>query len=450
MIRSYAHLLVLLFPLFLTACGDDDNGNANTSDNAYLRVMHASPDAPNVDVLVDGFAVLTDVPFQAGSGYLAVSPGSREVAIRVTGTTTIALQQSLDLLKDGYYSVIAQNNVANIGLKVIDDTERFNNATIDVSVAHASPGAGNVDIYVSQNEVALPAAATLPDVPFDAFASLLDVANGNYQVRLTANTSTDVVYDSGELPVAADVTIVAVDSTQGASPATLLIWSSVVTSVLDNTAEVRIVHAVDAVDVDVFVDGAELLGDFSFKATTVGVNGASAMGYLKVAAGDLPVAIAPANAGVGSAISTLSGTLSLARGMSYTVIAVGDFDDLVNTQLVVLTDMRTNSDTGVADVRLVHAAAAPAADPVDIYVTAAGGDISGVEPNFDNVVISQNTGYVALAPATYDIIIAADNTKAPAVPNTSGVSVSAGDIITAIAIGNTVANLDVIVLDDGR
>jgi hypothetical protein len=450
MIRSYAHLSVLLFSIFLTACGDDDNGHVTANPNAYLRVLHASPDAPNVDILVDGNAVLTDVPFQAGSGYLAVTPGAREVTLRVSGTTTIALKQSVDLLEDGYYSVIAQNDVANIGLKLIDDTERFNNGTVDVSVAHASPGSGNVDIYVNQDEIVLPAAPTLANVPFDAFASLLDVANATYQIRLTANASTDVVYDSGALPVSSDITAVAVDSTQGASPATLLIWSSVVTPVLDNSSEVRIVHAVDAVDVDVFVGNSELLGDFSFKDTTVGVTGASAMGYLKVAAGSLSVAISAADQGIGSAIPTLSNTLNLERGRSYTVIAAGDVNDLVNTQLIVLEDMRTNSEAGIADVRLVHAAAAAAADPVDIYITGVGNDISGVEPNFDDVVIGQDTGYVALAPAVYDIIIAADNTKTAAVPGTSGVSFSQADIVTAIAVGNSVPNLAVIILNDAR
>ena len=32
-------------------------------DEAFVRVVHASPDAPNVDVWVDGAAALTEVPF---------------------------------------------------------------------------------------------------------------------------------------------------------------------------------------------------------------------------------------------------------------------------------------------------------------------------------------------------------------------------------------------------
>lgn len=444
--KFYSYLSVLLLSVLVTACG-----SSNNDDNAYLRVLHASPDAPNVDVLLDGSAVLTNVPFQAGTGYLMVDAGTRQLSLRVTGTSTIALTQSLDLSEDGYYSVIAQNEVANLGVKFIDDTGKMKNGTIDVSVAHASPGAGNVDIYVSENGVALPPAATLENVPFDALATLENQAAGSYQVRLTANASTDVAYDSGELPITADVTAVAVDSTQGTSPATLLIWSSsAVTAVLDNTSEVRIVHAVDAVDVDVFVGGNELLGDFSFKDSTVGAAGASAQGYLKVVAGSLDVAIAAADLGIGSAIPTLSGTLDLERGRSYTVIAAGDVNDLANTQLIILQDMRANSAAGVADVRLVHAASAVEADPVDIYVSAAGSDISGVEPNFNDVVIGQDTGYVPLAPAVYDVTIAADGTKTPAVPGTSGLTFADGDIVTAIAVGNSVPNLAPIVLNDAR
>jgi hypothetical protein len=160
------------------------------------------------------------------------------------------------------------------------------------------------------------------------------------------------------------------------------------------------------------------------------------------------VAIAPAGAGIGSALDSLSGTLTLQRGESYTVIAAGDVNDLPATQLIVLTDERTAD--AAAQVRLVHAAAAPEADPVDIYVTAAGGDISGSEPNFADVSVGQDTGYVSLGAGTYDVIIAADGTQTAAIPNTDGLVLGAGSVTTAIAVGNSVANLDRLLLDDAR
>ena len=58
--------------IFTSGCGD--------SGHAQLRVVHASPDAPNVDVLVDGKIVLTNVAYEAASNYLTVSAGSRMFA----------------------------------------------------------------------------------------------------------------------------------------------------------------------------------------------------------------------------------------------------------------------------------------------------------------------------------------------------------------------------------
>jgi len=429
--------LAVLLSALLVACGGSDNDD---KDIAYLRVLHASPDAPNVDVLVDGSEVLKDVAYQQGSGYLTVYAGSREVSLRINGTETIALEQDFNLAADGYYSVIAQNDVASLEFEVLDDTTKKNNGSTDLTVVHASPTAGNVDIYVTADGADLPDMATLSDVSFDVNAALENVATADYQVRITGAGSDTVVFNSATLPVSADVTAVAVNSAKGASPVSLLIWTDSVTPVLDATSEVRIVHAVDAVSVDVFAGGAELLGDFDYKDTTA---------YVTVAAGDLAVAITPANGGIEAALETLSGTLTLERGESYTVIAAGSVNELAETQLIVLMDNRKS--TGGADVRLVHASAASAADPVDIFVAAAGTDISASTPTFAGVVIGQNTGYTALdGTVAYDVVIAAEGTTAAAVPGTANLTLGDDTVTTAIAIGNSVQNLEAIILSDKR
>ena len=446
--KSIKLLALATTATLLTACG-----GSSDNDYAYVRVLHASPDAPAVDVLVDGKAVLTNVQFQQGSGYLRVDEGARTLALRVNGTTTIALEGSFTLSKDNYYSVIAQNDVEELELEVLNDTQRRNNGSTDVTVVHASPDAGNVAIYVTGADAELPETTNLSDVPFGANATLEEIATGDYRVRITpaaiqpvsiAAAGPEVVYDSGTLTVNADVTAVAVNSTKGASPVSLLIWnesSTPVIPVLDNTAEVRIVHAVDSVAVDVFAGGEELLGDFEFLDTT--------NGYVKVAAGELAVAIAPANAGIEGALENLSGTLELERGESYTVIAAGDLPNVSEAQLIVLTDKRESSLTDSGEVRLVHASSASAADPVDIYVYAQG-STQPAEPNFNNVVLGQDTGYVTLPNGTYTVVIAADGTTTSALStDTSAIPVAVGSLQTAIAVGNG-SGLSAILLNDKR
>ena len=443
--RKSALRLALLAPVMaigLVGCGSDDDNDSGPA-SSYVRVLHASPDAPAVDVLVNGQVALPGVEFQQGSGYLKLTEGENTVALRVSGSDTIALEQTLTLAANGYYSVIAQDEVASLELEVLDDTERRSNGSNDVTVVHASPAAGDVDLYVTAAGADLPTLPTLDNVPFDANDTLTDIAAGDYQVRATAASGGDVVYNSGTLAIASDVTAVAVNSTKGASPVSLLVWADAqtpVTPVLDNSAEVRIVHAVDSVLVDVFANGAELLGDFDYTDTT--------NGYVKVEAGELDVAIAAANQGIGNALTNLSDTLTLGRGESYTVIAAGDDGAVAEAQLIVLTDERENDSTSEGKVRLVHGSSASAADPVDIFVYAQGAQ-QPATPTFGDVVLGEDTGYVSLSTGTYTVDIAADGTTTAAVPGTDAVAVTAGSLQTAIAVGNG-SGLSAILLNDSR
>ena len=55
-------LTLLLAATALTAACDDDDDNTGPEGEARIRVVHASPDAPKVDVLVDDTQVLSAVP----------------------------------------------------------------------------------------------------------------------------------------------------------------------------------------------------------------------------------------------------------------------------------------------------------------------------------------------------------------------------------------------------
>ena len=76
--RSY--LTLLLAAAVLTgACSDDDN--TGPEGEARIRVVHASPDAPDVDVLLDEAEVLSDVPYLAASDYLEAPAGQRNLKV---------------------------------------------------------------------------------------------------------------------------------------------------------------------------------------------------------------------------------------------------------------------------------------------------------------------------------------------------------------------------------
>ncbi|HEX6048651.1 MAG TPA: DUF4397 domain-containing protein, partial [Gemmatimonadaceae bacterium] len=150
LMRKQALVLALLAGVAVTGCDDDDDEITGPSTTASLRVVHASPDAPNVDVLVDNSAALTNVAYKAASNYLPVPSGSRNLKVRATGTSMVVIDQTATLDQGAFYTVLATGRVASIAPIVLtDDQTNPASGNVRLRLVHASPTAGNVDIYVT-------------------------------------------------------------------------------------------------------------------------------------------------------------------------------------------------------------------------------------------------------------------------------------------------------------
>ena len=203
-----------------TACDDSDGG-----PRADLRIVHASPDAPDVDVRLDGIGVLSQVPYLASSGYLSVQADDRDVQVLAAGTETVVIDATLTLPAGSATTVLAANLVANIEpLVLADDRSAPAAGNAKVRVVHGAPSAPNVDVYVTAPGAAL-TDPTLADVPFLASSDYLEIPAGEYQVRVTVAGTTDVAIDTGALTIAdgAVLSAVAVDAAGGGAPFDILV-----------------------------------------------------------------------------------------------------------------------------------------------------------------------------------------------------------------------------------
>ena len=204
-----------------TACSEDDTTEP-TPVTANVRVVHASPDAPNVDVLVDNVVVLTNVPYEAASAYLAVPAGTRNFKVNATGTTTTVIDADVAVTSGMYYTVMATGPVASIQpLVLTDDLTNPAAGNVKVRLVHGAPSAPNVDIYVTAPGADISMTApTLTDVPFRGYSDYLEVPAGSYQVRITPTGTKTVALDTGTLAVTAGQirTGVALDATGGGTP----------------------------------------------------------------------------------------------------------------------------------------------------------------------------------------------------------------------------------------
>jgi uncharacterized protein DUF4397 len=177
----------MLATLSLTGCGSDDDSNP-VAPAAPARVMavHASPDAPAVDLLVDGAVAGTGLAFPNNTAYLDVAAGSRNVKVNVAGTATTVIDANLPVTGGASYTVFASDVVASIGAVVLtDDLSTPASGKAHVRFIHLSPDAPAVDVAVQGGPVLF---ANKAFKQYTAFTPV-DAGTYNLEVRLAGTTT---------------------------------------------------------------------------------------------------------------------------------------------------------------------------------------------------------------------------------------------------------------------
>lgn len=199
--------------------------------NGFVRVVHASPDAPAVDIYVESNIVLEGLPFREYSDYLPVPAGTYTVSIKVSGTDTTVKSFPVTIGAGRYYTAIAVGYAGGgqPGFDVLaleDDLALPGNNGVKLRVVHGAPGAPEVDIYVTTPfETLTGKTAALTRVPFKASSPYLTVPTGTYQARVAVAGTKTIAIDSGRLITWNNMirTVIAVDSKGGGAPFDILI-----------------------------------------------------------------------------------------------------------------------------------------------------------------------------------------------------------------------------------
>ncbi|MEM9955710.1 MAG: fasciclin domain-containing protein [Chloroflexota bacterium] len=123
--------------------------------NANVQVLHLAPDAPNVDVYMNGQVAISDLAYGTTSGYVTLPAGEYEVAVAPAGTSldeTVLGPFPLTLNEGSFLSVAAVGSVANSSLRATLFTQSFPilpETEVPVTVLHAIEGAPAVDILAN-------------------------------------------------------------------------------------------------------------------------------------------------------------------------------------------------------------------------------------------------------------------------------------------------------------
>ncbi|MDG6224179.1 MAG: DUF4397 domain-containing protein [Candidatus Thermoplasmatota archaeon] len=162
--------------------------------SARVRAVHLSPDAPAVDIWVNGNLAVSNLAFGEYTPYLTVpfNKGGSSYNIQVvpTGQTSpIVINADVVLKPVRDYTIVAVGKLSEIEPLVIEDLRPVRPIFRSwVRFVHASPDAPAVDIAVKDGPV------LFPDVSFGDVERYLSVKAGTYdlEVRL-AGTETVVL-----------------------------------------------------------------------------------------------------------------------------------------------------------------------------------------------------------------------------------------------------------------
>lgn len=189
---------------------------ASGQETARVRVVHASPDAPAVDVYVDGARALSGVPYKGASDYLPVPAGSRTFEVFAAGADPTSddpvIDADADLEAGTDYTVVAVGTLAEIRPLVLEDNNAAPTAgKAHVRVIHASPDAPAVDVAVAGGPVLF----SNLSFPNAAGPSPVDAGTYDLEVRAAGTTTVALPIPGVELAAGKIYTVLAVGLLEG-------------------------------------------------------------------------------------------------------------------------------------------------------------------------------------------------------------------------------------------
>lgn len=432
--------LVVAGSVLLAGCFD----GSGSTPTAEVRVVHASSDAPAVNVLVNGEVVTEGADYKEVDVFrptIGVASIAVDGILPGGGTARVIEADGVALQLRTSYDVIAVGKVGDDSIESLilaDSGERESSDSVRLRVAHLSPEAqsaagGAVDVFVTAPGADLATAEPAVTFEFKESAGPLEIPAGNYQIRVTPTGSDTVVYDSGTVPLSAgaDLLVGAVDNTganSDASPVSLIVVNGETVTELydtDQGAGLRVVHAsMTAPDVDVLVDGQ---ASMAFNDLTFGdVAPGTALGDLaQVASGDRNVQVVDSTNPSAVAINA---DLNLANGQGYTVIAV---DQLAGGVSALVEPESVRSIVTQASLRIIHGSTQ--AGNVDIYLLPDSQTMIGnTAPTLTDVPFEAVTDYLAVAAGTYNVVVTSAGSGTPLIQQ-NGIALTAGGVYTVIA-----------------
>jgi hypothetical protein len=158
-----------------------DDVSAPPRNAARLTVVHASPDAPPVNVSVNATAIASDLAYQGVSAPGYVFAGSYDIAVTTADGTPVVTDSGRQFTEDRAYTAFVVGTAASgaFRLVVAESTVLKPEPTSQFRFANMAPDAGPLNVHINQEPAPL-----YSGVPFGNVQHYYVAGPGPYQVDL--------------------------------------------------------------------------------------------------------------------------------------------------------------------------------------------------------------------------------------------------------------------------
>lgn len=161
-----------------------------TDPNAsYIRVLHASPNSPNVDVYANGNLIAGNLRYREFTPYLKVTPGLYNITIYPAGTTaTPVLSTQATINPAAIYTVAAIGRSPNLEIfPVREPRTALSPGHANVRFVHLSPNAPAVDITTPDGK------AIFRNIAYKGITEYVPLRPGRHNLEARAAGTNNVV-----------------------------------------------------------------------------------------------------------------------------------------------------------------------------------------------------------------------------------------------------------------
>lgn len=157
----------------------DINNYVYMNNTSYLRVLHASPNAPGVDVYLNNTLIARNLTYQNFTEYLPLMSGRYNLQVFPTGTTSNPIiHRIINVITDTDYTIAIKGLLDNIDSLIVNDTAAEISPNMsELKFVHLIPDAPRVDITLANGK------KIFNNIAFNEVSDKLSIEPGRYRIQ---------------------------------------------------------------------------------------------------------------------------------------------------------------------------------------------------------------------------------------------------------------------------